>query len=204
VAVTSLEVPFRADLGRWSRWQWRVPWRALPVAIALLLLGVLAGAAARIDYAATYQPLTFEGGGMFGPVSGLRPVNDGFETTRWLVTAKPGQSATFSYTLTNSGSDAVEIYDVPQASTDWIYMSYAWAPALDTTGPPHKLPVVIPAHKSIQLLFSIRQPPCRADSARTEIGALVVRYRAFGFSHTIVSPMTGHGLEPVDVCWDHR
>jgi len=111
VTVTSPEVRYRVDLGRWDRWRWHIPWEALPFVIPLLLIGVLAAAGARIAYAATYQPLTFDAGGAFGPVTGLTPMTDGFATTRWLVTAKPGATATFAYTLTNSGSDPVTIYD---------------------------------------------------------------------------------------------
>lgn len=201
MAVTSLEVPFRADLGRWSRWQWRIPRWALPVAMALVLIGVLATAAARIDYAVNYQPLTFDGGA-FGPVTGLTSVSDGFATTRWLLTAKPGTTGTFSYAITNSGSDPVTIYDVPQSRADWLYTSQAWAPAMDFTDS-NKLPVVIPPHKAIQLLFSIRKPVCPSGGG-TEIFGLTVRYRAFGFNRVVTLPLSGNLAQPIEVCFDPR
>lgn len=205
MAVTSIEVPFRADVGRWSRWHPRLPRWALPVAMALVLIGVLATAAMRIDYAANYQPLMFEGGGTVGPASaGLKPVNDGFEVTRWLLTAKPGTMATLAYTLANTGSDPVTVYDIPESPKYWIYTTYAWAPAMDFSGAHKQLPVVIAPHQAIELLFSIRQPPCKADSGREEINALVVNYRAFGFSHTMVAPFGAIGFEPIEVCWDQH
>jgi hypothetical protein len=67
----------------------------------------------------------------------------------------------------NSGSDPVTIYDVPDSPTDWMYMAYAWAPLnFDDS---HTLPVVIPPHKAIQLLFSIRKPVCPGPGGRTEV-----------------------------------
>jgi len=203
VTVTPAEVPYRVDLGRWDRWRWHIPWEALPFVIPLLLIGVLAAAGARIAYAATYQPLTFDATAMYGPVSGLTEVSDGFETTRWLVTAKPGATATYTHTLTNTGPEAVTLYDVPDSPDDFVYTSYAWAPAF-ANGPAHKLPVVIPAGKAIQLLFSIRKPVCGPDGGATEIAGLTLHYRAFGFSHDLYMPLVGRDLQPFEVCWQQR
>ena len=200
MTVTSPEVRYRVDLGRWDRWRWHIPWEALPFVIPLLLIGVLAAAGARIAYAATYQPLTFDAGGAFGPVTGLTPMTDGFATTRWLVTAKPGATATFAYTLTNSGSDPVTIYDLPGDPDDFVRISYAWAPAFDY-GPARKLPVVIPAGKAIQLLLSIRNPICHNDGGFYSLDSLDVHYRAFGFSHVFEAPLSGRTLQPIEICW---
>jgi hypothetical protein len=198
VAVTSLEVPLRADLGRWDRWRWHWPRAAVPVLMALVLLGVLAGAGARIDYAANYQPL--ELGGSFGPASaGVRPVNDGFETTRWLLTAKPGATGTFAYGVYNNGSDPVTIDGVAASSYGWISTSARWAPFPHQTDA-HALPVVVPPHQYVELLFSIRKPTCPGHGGRDEIRRLAINTRAFGFTHTVALPLSGD-LAPIEVCW---
>lgn len=204
MAVTSLEVPLRADARRRTTWHFRLPRWALPALMALCLLGVLATAGARISYAANYAPLKFEGAS-FGPrTAGFKPVGDGFATTRWLLTAKPGATATFQYGLTNSGSDPVTIYDVKEPPSDWLYMSYGWSSATVYGDDPHKLPVVLQPHQSIEFLLSIRQPPCALDTALTEIRALYIRYGAFGFTHDLIAPMVGEPLEPIEVCWQSR
>ncbi len=204
MAVTFLEVPFRADVVYRDRLRWRRPRWLLPVVISLLIVGVLGGSAARITYAATYQPLAFDSGD-YGPQSaGWKPVNDGFETTRWLLTAKAGATATFAYGIENRGSDPITIYDVPDAPGDWIYTSWRWASTLYYSPAIHRLPAVVAPHQTIELLYSIRKPACQPDTADTEINALVVHYRAFGFSHTLTAPMVGRTLEPIEVCWHQR
>jgi hypothetical protein len=177
-----------------------VPRIPAPFVIGLLIVGVLAGAAVRIDYAARYQPIVFEGGS-FGPASdGWKPVSDGFATTRWLLTAKPGTTSTFAYAITNSGADPVTIYDVPASPNDWIYESHGWSP-VDEPYEVHQLPVVLHPHQAVEFLFSIRKPVCPGPGGRTEIGAIPIFYRAFGFSHMLLMPLSRDGMEPIEVCW---
>jgi len=207
VAATSLDLPAWADRGNppginlWSRGAWpRIPF---PVLVAVLLVAVLGAASARIAYAATYQPLSF-GGGSYGPFngSGLKPLNDGFGTSRWVVVAKPGAMATFMYAIENDGDDPVTIYDVPDSPDDFIYTSMAWTPLeqFEPDSTPHRLPVVVRPHQTIELLLSIRVPECAKDSGSYEINSLTIHSRAFGFSHTISLPLYGNTVEPIVSC----
>lgn len=199
MAVTSLEVPFRADVVHRQR-HWRWPRWLLPFTIGLLVVGVLAGSAARIAYAATYQPLVFEGGSS-GPVTGgWKPVSDGFATTRWLLTAKPGTTATFEYAITNTGNDSVTLYAIPESPSDWLYTSYSWA-TVDDQSDAHPLPVVLHPHQAVEYLLSIRKPTTCSPGGGTTVNGLVVPVRAFGFTHTLAVPLWQIGAEPIEVCW---
>ncbi|MDQ1684258.1 MAG: hypothetical protein QOC82_995 [Frankiaceae bacterium] len=196
MTTAALDRP-RIDAVQWWRdhgW----PPIPLPLVIGVLLVAVLAAAGARIDYAATYQPLQF--GGSFGPVTpdSLDAVSDGFDTTRWLVVGAPGAIATLEYGLRNTGSDPVTVYDVPSDPYDPVKLSMGWATLRDPT--PRALPVVIPPHGSVELLLSIRNPVCQPNGGHYSLDHLVVHYRAFGFSHTLDQPLYGFGMAPIEIC----
>lgn len=198
MTATVVDLPLSADIRRYSKHRlsdWLRPWT-----IGLVLAAVLAGAAARIVYAVTYQPLYF-GTGSYGPFTfdGFKPVSDGFATTRWLLVAKPGTRATFEYGIDNNGDDPVTIYDVPPDPYDPVALSMAWAP-LTNERAVHKLPVVVPPHGVVELLVSIRKPACNGDGGMT-IDSLTIHYRAFGFSHAIDEPLFGDAVAPIEVCW---
>jgi hypothetical protein len=199
MAATALEVPLSADVRRYSKH--RLSDWVRPSTIGLLLVGVLAAAGARIGYAATYQPLSFGTGG-YGPFTydGFKPVSDGFATTRWLVVAKPGTTATFEYGIDNNGDDPVTIYDVPSSPDDFVAVSMAWASFRDERKV-HKLPVVVPPHGVVELLLSIRKPVCPGNGMGATIDSLTIHYRAFGFSHIIEEPLFGTSVAPIEVCW---
>lgn len=201
--MTALEVPYRADIRRYSKH--RLSDWVRPLTIGLLLVAVLAGAGARIGYAATYQPLDFSG--TFGPVTtqGWKSVSDGFAVTRMLLVAKTGTTATYEYGVQNQGDYPVTLYDVPDDPQNWIYTSLAWRPFQDYEGDGQKLPVVIKPHQIVELLFSVRKPACAPNTAETSIQGLVVHYRVFGFDHTLESPSGGGDLfPPIMLCWDPR
>jgi hypothetical protein len=199
VTATAVEAPLRADIRRYSKHQLS-DW-VRPFTIGLVLVAVLAGAGARIGYAATYQPLEFGSGG-YGPFTAdaFKPVSDGFETTRWLLVAKPGTTATFEYAIANNGDDPVTLYDVPPAPDDWIQTSMAWEP-LRNGATVQKLPVVIKPHQSVELLYSIRKPSCAGEAGFTTLESVTLHYRAFGFSHTVEEPLQGWNVQPIVVCW---
>jgi len=204
VGVAALEAPVRtnraAGLDWWDNHGW--PPVPLPILMVMALVAICAIAVARVDYAVTYQPLRF-GNGAYGPVSGFEAVDDGFATTRWLLVAKAGATGTFEYGVYNDGDDPVTIYDVPQPTDDVVYTSMAWATMQDRDDV-HKLPVVVPPHKTVELLFSVRKPPCPGNGVGMTIDSLVVHYRAFGVSHAVDLPLSGFSVAPIEVCWSRH
>lgn len=204
MGVTALEAHVRTDrsagLDWWDNHGW--PPVPLPILMVIVLVAVLAGGAARISYAATYQPLEI-GTGAIGPATGegFKPISDGFETTRWLLVAKPGTTATFEFGVYNNGSDPVTIYDAPQSPDDPVVISMAWAPFRDGVQP-RRLPVVVRPHQLVELRLSIRKPTdCPGNGMGAEINSLTIHYGAFGFNHSIEAPMVGDGFAPIEVCY---
>lgn len=208
MTVTALDEPYRAardhraGIEWWEDHGW--PPLPLPLLIAVLLVAVLTVAAVRVNYAATYQPLYF-GTGAVGPATFdlFKPVSDKFAVTRWLVIAKPGETATFEYGVENNGSDPVTIYDVPTSPDDYIYVSMGWE-SIREHGQHHALPVVVRPHETVELLLSIRKPACDPNGADYTINHLLIHYRAFGFSHILDSPLYGNTTAPIEVCWYQR
>lgn len=206
MAVTSLEVPYRADLVRWWR-RPRLPRWALPVLAVLLILGVLAGAGMRIAYVYSFQPFGY-GGGFVGPVpydGAIKTATDGLADTQYVLVGSPGTTGTVAYPMGNVSDTDVRVLGVlPQ---DDLITSLHWSVSVASAPIPQSFPMTLKAHESMTLLVTVTKPSYCGTATYESVIGIPIRYEALGVTHTYVLPLQtgsalGHDDIPIVLCVD--
>jgi hypothetical protein len=187
--VTSLEVPFRADLGRWSRWRWHIPRPPLPIAIAVLLVGVLAAGVARVAYVRSFQPFG-DGNGTLGPTefSAVQIANDGLADTEYVLAGPPGATATLQYPISNLSDQDVRITGLAPGS---LVTSLGWSGIGED---PHAFPMTLKPGQSLTLLVTVTKPSECGEATFEVITGVPIRFEALGAAHTAVLQLRPGGL----------
>lgn len=182
MAVTSLEVPLRADVVRWR--PRRLPRWALPALVVLLLLGVLAGAGLRIANVYSFQPLGSGSGGV-GPLpygGPMETANDGLVDTQYVLVGPAGVTGTVQYPLGNNSDQPVRLLGLGSGAS---ITSLNWATESDPSTP-RTFPITLQPHESLTLLVTVTKPTfCGGGTFYSVIG-LPIRYEAMGVTHTYV------------------
>ena len=212
MAVTSLEVPFRADRPRdpavewWDRWGW--PPVPLRIVIVLLLAGVLAGAAARLDYVYSFQPFGFGSGGV-GPTpygGSVKTASDGLADTEYVLVGTPGTTGTVEYPLGNRSDQDVRVLGLAPGTR---ITSLHWSTLRDPFTR-QSFPMTLRAHDSLTLLVTVTKPTFCGEGRYDALIGIPIRYEAMGVAHTYVLSLApggpfGDSNIPILLCADpHR
>lgn len=209
MAVTALEVPYRADhVHRWRRP--RLPRWTLPIVVGLLIVGALAGAGARVAYVYSFQPFGF-GGGFIGPEpygGNIKIASDGLADTEYVLVGAPGARGTVAFPFGNDSDQDVRVLGAE--SNDDLIASLRWASNTDAAPIPHSFPMTLKAHQSMTLLVTVTKPSYCGSGRYDAIIGIPIRYEAFGVTHTYQLPLRpgsplDHDHLPIALCVDpHR
>jgi hypothetical protein len=199
VAVTSLEVPYRADAARWPRF--RAPRWLLPLLMALLMIGVVTGAALRIAYVYSFQPFG-PGSGSLGPVQwrSVQIANDGLADTEYVLAGPPGSTATLQYPLANLSDKDVRVLGLGSGSE---ITSLGWTTLTDST--PRAFPMTLKPHESLTLLVTVTKPSYCGSALADVVTGIPLRFEALGVERTsavLLRPggLLDHNYIPIDLC----
>lgn len=201
MAVTALEVPFRADIRHYSKH--RLSDWVRPLTIGLLLIAVLAVGVHRLTDVYGFQPFGAGSGGV-GPRpfhGAVQTANDGLTDTQYVLQGVPGVTGMIEYPLGNNSDQDVRVLGLGSGS---LVTALHWSDLRDpfTT---RSFPMTIKAHDSLTLMVTVTKPGFCGDGTFYAITGIPIRYEALGVTHTYVMPLSrgesiNDGYLPIDLC----
>ena len=184
-----------------------MPRWALPAVVALLILGVLAGAGAGIAYVYRFQPFGV-GDGFVGPVpygGNIKIATDGLADTEYVLVGQPGATGTVAYPMGNMSDTDVRILGaLPE---DDLITSLRWSVSVAPAPMHQSFPMTLKAHQSMTLLVTVTKPSYCGTALYESLIGIPIRYQALGVTHTYVLPLRpgsplGHNDIPIALCVD--
>jgi hypothetical protein len=171
--------------------------------MTLLLVGVLAGAASRVAYVYSFQPIGAGSGGV-GPTvwhGTVRIATDGLADTEYVLVGAPGSVGVIQYPLGNVSDKQVRVLGLgqgtPITALHWATMAEPYTP--------RSFPLTLKPHESFTLLVTVTKPACDPNTTWVANG-IPLRYQALGVTHTYVLQPGGSMSDeniPILLCFDH-
>lgn len=207
MAVTSLEVPFRADPVEWWRWRGWPP-VPLPILMVIALLAVLAGSAYRLNDVYSFQPFGY-GSGFVGPEpygGSIKTASDGLADTQYVLVGTPGTTGTIAYPMGNRSGEDVRVLGL---GSDSQVGSLHWALNTDSAPIPRSFPMTLKPGESFTLLVTVTKPTFCGTGRYDAIIGIPIRYEALGITHTYLLPLSpggplGDTNIPIALCADEH
>jgi hypothetical protein len=200
--TTTLGVETTEPLPPSTRRRGRQFW--LLTAVGVVVLALIGGGISALVYVHTYQPLgpaTFRPTGSATPRT-LKVLTDGIDVSRYALVGPRGTTGTVEYSLANNGRFGVRLLGLD--ATNYPFVSdLAWSgPNADGAGTPQAarpFPMTLGPGDQIFLQVTVLQPTC--GLATYTIGAIPIRYDAFGIHHVWQFPLGGESENlPITLC----
>lgn len=164
-----------------------------------IVLAIVGGATGWLVYAHNYQPWQPANMGMSAGHQ-IAGITDGIRETGLIVTAPPGQTGWFGYSLQLSGSHdvkvlgAVEFPDPSEVGFKWQVLprDMATSPTNATTHP-----VVVHPGEILTIWILATRPSDCGSGFSTSFTNVGLRWSALGFHHVYDAPINVGATEPV-------